>query len=202
MNKSGLLNNAVSSLLSGILIGTAGWAYISCDNKYIGTLLFSLGLITIVTLKSNLYTGKIGYVSGLSDLPWLLVMCVCNIIGAAAVGFMAYEKSDAARAIAESKLDKSLAHWFIYAVMCGVMIYLAVELYARSKNYITVILPIMVFILSGFEHCIANVFYVVCARQFTLEAAAFVAVCIAGNSAGSVILNIMVKAVCPRKAET
>ncbi len=197
--RSKLLENIISSFLSGVLIGSAGWAYISCDNKYIATLLFAFGLITICTLKINLYTGKIGYIAKLSDIPRLAVMCLSNVVGAAAVGLMAYEKSEAAKVISEAKVGKSAAHWFIYAVMCGVMIYLAVELYARSKNYITIILPIMIFILSGFEHCIANVFYVVCARQFTLRTAAFIAVCIAGNSVGSIVLHRLVNTVSPRE---
>jgi formate/nitrite transporter FocA (FNT family) len=44
--------------------------------------------------------------------------------------------------------------------MCGVLIQLAVDL--KAKDPVTTVLCIMSFILCGFEHCVANIFYIVC----------------------------------------
>ena len=49
-------------MLSGIMIGIGGVVSLSSDNRYIGALLFSLGLFCIVQFQYGLYTGKVGYI--------------------------------------------------------------------------------------------------------------------------------------------
>ena len=49
---------------------------------------------------------------------------------------------------------------------CGVLIYLAVELYRKTHKFIPVIICVMAFILSGTEHSIADAFFLG-ASQFT-----------------------------------
>ena len=52
----------IKSIYAGFMIGVGGIVYLSLDNKAIGSLLFSFGLLTIVTQGFYLYTGKIGFV--------------------------------------------------------------------------------------------------------------------------------------------
>jgi formate/nitrite transporter FocA (FNT family) len=47
-------------ILAGILIGIGATAYVLAPNTIIGSALFSLGLISVFHLQSNLFTGKIG----------------------------------------------------------------------------------------------------------------------------------------------
>ena len=58
MNKT---NTLVNAIFAGICIGIGCNVYLSCDNKYIGAILFTVGLIAILTFGFNLYTGKVGY---------------------------------------------------------------------------------------------------------------------------------------------
>ena len=51
----------VKSVLAGVMISIGGFVFLSCDNKYVGALAFCVGLISIVLLGMNLYTGRIGY---------------------------------------------------------------------------------------------------------------------------------------------
>jgi len=44
------------------MIGVGAVIYLSLENKVIGALLFSVGLLSICCLGLNLFTGKIGYV--------------------------------------------------------------------------------------------------------------------------------------------
>ena len=56
------LREFVKSLLAGMMISIGGTVYLSCDNKYVGALFFCTGLIAVVMLGFNLYTGKVGYI--------------------------------------------------------------------------------------------------------------------------------------------
>ncbi len=71
---------------------------------------------------------------------------------------------------------------------CGALIYLAVELYRRTKNFIPVIICVMAFILSGTEHCIADAFYLG-ASQLSWKAFGYLWLAVAGNSIGAVALH-------------
>jgi len=46
-----------------------------------------------------------------------------------------------------------------------------------------------VFILSGFEHCVANMFYFAMAGKFSLSMLVFIIVNTLGNSVGGILAN-------------
>ncbi|MCI9447895.1 MAG: formate/nitrite transporter family protein [Lachnospiraceae bacterium] len=69
------------------------------------------------------------------------------------------------------------------------MMYLAIDNYGRTKNIIFVIAPVMIFILSGFEHSVANMFYFNLAEAFSLQALLYILVMVAGNGVGAWIFG-------------
>lgn len=69
------------------------------------------------------------------------------------------------------------------------MMYLAVDNYRKSQSWLFVIFPIVIFILSGFEHSIANMFYLTLADEWGLEALRLTAMGIVGNAVGSWMVN-------------
>lgn len=75
------------------------------------------------------------------------------------------------------------------AVGCGAMMFLAVDSYRRSQSWLFVILPIVIFILSGFEHSIANMFYLSLADAWDWDALRITLLAIAGNAVGSWLVN-------------
>ena len=52
----------LKAVYAGFMIGIGGIVYLSVENKVVGSLLFSFGLLTIVTQGFFLYTGKVGFV--------------------------------------------------------------------------------------------------------------------------------------------
>ena len=44
-------------------------------------------------------------------------------------------------------------------MFCGLLMYIAVTGFQKTNNFIIVIMPVMFFILCGFNHCIADMFY-------------------------------------------
>ena len=54
------------STLAGILIGLGVIANLQSPIPALGALLFSFGLLTIINMQLNLFTGKIGFYSNLT----------------------------------------------------------------------------------------------------------------------------------------
>lgn len=189
--KSNVNFSSKRGVLAGIFIAIGATAYLSVDTKALGASLFALGLLTVILQKYSLFTGKIGYVSQEKDILPLALMLIKNIFGAAAVGmFSSTLVSANAAALVKSKLSKTLPDVFVAAVFCGILIYAAVELFSKNKHPLLVIMPIMIFILCGFEHCIADAFYFAASGIFNLRVLAFMLVCIAGNAVGSIAVRL------------
>ena len=71
--------------------------------------------------------------------------------------------------------------------------YLAVSIFRDSKTPLAILFCIPVFILSGFEHSIADLYYFAASGIVSLRAFAFLWVVIAGNSVGGVLLGLLMK---------
>ena len=181
--KNKWLSFLADGMLSGLMIGIGCVVSMSCENRYLGAFLFSLGLFCIVQFQYGLYTGKVGYIFD-RDKAYLgetFFTFLANAIGASLtagivhltrfaadtpVNGMDVTLIDRAQATMSAKLDDSLLSSFVLAFFCGVLMFSAVEGSRRcneKKNFIggvfIVVMPIMVFILSGFNHCVADVFY-------------------------------------------
>ena len=193
MQHKNIFNLITKSILAGRLISLAGIVYLNCSDKIVGSLLFSLGLISVILLEANLFTGKIGYVNSKQSILDSLLILVFNLVAAAIVGLIYRCGSDAAASIAKSKLLVFSESWWLTglkSIGCGAAIYLAVEGYKKSKSLIPVILGVMTFILAGWNHCIADCFYMAAGSSSVL-AIPYLLVVIVGNSIGSLLIRFL-----------
>lgn len=192
--KAILIHNMASAFLAGIMIGLGGLANLSCeDNRYMGAFLFSFGLISVIMLKAKLFTGKVGFARDSSDIINLVFMCFMNFLGAFVIGVLSGDKSPMATYIIERKLANGTWHWLSYSVICGILIHLAVEMYKRKNSLLTIILPVMIFVLTGSEHCVANAYYIACSRYCGTKSMVFILICIIGNSIGALLARNLIK---------
>ena len=188
--------------LAGLFIGIAGLIYLSVDNKVIGAILFSFGLLMVVTKGYYLYTGKVGYLLPYTKgyLIVLLKTLLGNIVGIGFVGLLfrfagIQSVIDAAETLSLAKLDHLWYETLILAVFCGMMMYVGVQGYKAMKldimKVLIVILAVTIFILSKFEHSIANMLYFFLGNTWSLQAILFTGLWIVGNGIGAVILNLL-----------
>ena len=189
MNK---LQMFLKAVYAGFMIGIGGIVYLSVENKVVGALLFSFGLLTIVTQGFFLYTGKVGFArtgKALLDMP---VIVAGNYVGTFVAAFLAREAGLAINTqnLVMGKLDKSAGSVFFLAVFCGVMMYLAIDNYNKTKNIVFIIAPVMIFILSGFEHSIANMFYFHLAGAYHGKALIWLLVMVVGNGVGAWVFGM------------
>lgn len=177
----------IKAVYAGFMIGIGGIVYLSVENKIIGSFLFSFGLLTIVTQGFFLYTGKIGFVKKWKELLTMAVIVAGNYAGtllAALLARMSKLPIDSL-GLVNRKLDNNLWTVFLLSVFCGVMMYLAIDNYNKSKHLLFIIAPVMIFILSGFEHSVANMFYFHLAGVYSLPSFLYLLVMVAGNGIGA-----------------
>lgn len=177
------------AILAGLLIGLAAGIYTECENKIVGSFLFSIGLIAVILFEAKLYTGVIGYVNNKKLLLESLIILGFNCLAAFLVGLI-FRLVNGTYTV---MLQREVSSWYellFEGIGTGMLIYIAVELYKKSKNLLPVVLAVMAFILSGMQHSIANCAYFgMC--EITLQGFVSIVVVIIGNTIGSLLIRFL-----------
>ncbi len=191
----------IKGIYAGIMISVAGMTYLSLSNHVIGAFLFSIGLLVICMYGMNLYTGKIGYILiNKKDYIYELIFTLLgNFIGtflSAKVLLLTRfsSVSETASKIVSLKLNDNLLSIFILSMFCGILMYIAVNNYKKLNTdigkYGCIFLCVMTFILCGFEHCVANMFYFSISSVWSLKSLCYMLIMILGNSVGSILIAL------------
>ena len=190
----------LSALMAGFCIGLGGLVYLSLDNRVAGAALFTIGLFVICSFSLNLFTGKVCYVfqndgAYALRLPviWLGNLCGTGLTALIASFTRLAPLSEKAAALCAVKTGDGLLSLFFLGVLCNACIYIAVEGYNRIPyelgKYLSLFFGVMVFILSGTEHCVADMFYFFLAGAWSGRAVLAVLVISLGNACGGVLLG-------------
>ena len=154
------------SILAGMLIAIGCILYLKVGGV-VGAALFSVGLMSVVLGKLKLFTGKAGYlVEKKIGLLELLKIWVGNTVGVWIIAAMTLVApwgpsiASASAAIMEQRQQAGLVASFVLAIPCGLLMYLAVNFW--KDNLIYIAMCVMAFILCGFYHCVAEMFYASC----------------------------------------
>ena len=196
----------LSALAAGFAIGIGCCISLALDNAVVGALFFALGLLTVVTRGLALYTGRVGYAVCNPPSYWgqLGVIWLGNFTGATLCGWLysltAYARTDKALTVSMTSVDpvrggaSGCLALFILAFFCGVLMFIAVNGYKTMADsfgrYLIVVLPVAVFILCGFKHCVANMGYFAHAMVYFKAGVPLpllsLVIVTAGNSLGSI----------------
>ena len=196
------LKSFVSALLGGTCIGLGGIAFLTLDGKVLGVLFFTVGLFTICTFHLNLFTGKVCYVfqrdrAYARELPliWLGNLAGTGLVAAVVRLSRLASLSEKAAAICQVKLSDTLVSLFLLSLLCNIFIYIAVEGFQKNPHelgkYLSLFFGVMGFVLCGFEHCVANMFYFSVSGAWSAEALVRLLVMTLGNSAGGVLFALV-----------
>lgn len=181
----------VRAILAGMMIGIGGCVFLGCEVKWVGAILFAVGLFTIFSFRLDLYTGKVGYVFDNKPpyLIYLLVVIIGNFIGCLILGLMM--PLDAASTLAERKLaDYDFLRVLFKGVLCGMLMFIAADCYKNTKSFIATFVCVPVFILAGFEHSIADMFYFCSAGAFSVDSLVFIITVLIGNAIGGFLIPV------------
>ena len=179
----------VLSILAGIFIALAGVgatiasATVASQSlaKLISAAVFPVGLAMVVIAGSELFTGNCLIIISVLEKEvrlrdmfknWCFVY-IGNFIGSILIAALTVYSgtfslfSDAAAAslikTAVTKVNLSFSDALLRGVLCNLVVCIAVWMAYAAKDVLNKIaglyLPIMLFVLCGFEHSIANMFY-------------------------------------------
>ena len=157
-----------------------------------GAILFSFGLLGVCALKLNLFTGKAGYIfDSKENKKEILPIIITNLIAGWLFGATLSGFNSALITIAAAKvtiLTPSMSLFF-GAFFCGIIMYLAVEMYKRNKSCLGIIFGIPLFILCGFYHTIAIV--IMAGMAFVILNPFVLLICTFGNIMGSLFIKYL-----------
>ena len=145
-------------------------------------LVFSLGLVLVVIAGAELFTGNnlivMAWASGkvrTSDLlfNWTIAF-IGNVVGAFATAVLMFCTTQytfgggavglTALSIASGKTALAFGPALALGIMCNALVCLAIWMsYSARTNIdrvVTVVPPIAAFVAAGFEHCIANIYFI------------------------------------------
>jgi len=146
-----------------------------------GGLVFSLGLLLVVVAGAELFTGNNllamawadGRISSLDVLRNWVLVCAANFVGAAGLAVLVFASGHTdlnggaigqqVVKIALAKQDLSPMQAFFRGVLCNVLVCMAVWMAMAGRSVVdkavAVVPPIMAFVAAGFEHSIANMYF-------------------------------------------
>lgn len=192
-----------AGISAGLLVGLGGAVFLACESRLAGAILFSVALLAICLMGLSLFTGKVGYlVASHQRSDWLSVLWALagNFVGAVLcarlVAWGRPEAANTALALCAGKLEKALFSALPSGFLCGVLMYTAVQIYRTKNTCLGILFCIPVFILSGFEHSIADMFYFALAAIGGLQGWSvlwFLLLVIAGNALGGCFLPALEK---------
>ena len=151
-------------------------------SRVLGGVVFSLGLVLVVVGGAELFTGNNLLVMAWADRRigagelarnWAIVFAG-NTVGAAAMAFVAVWSgyvelnggavAETAVRIAARKASLPASQAFFAGVLCNVLVCLAVWLAMAARSVadkvVAIVFPIAAFVAAGFEHSIANLYFI------------------------------------------
>lgn len=189
-----------SAVLAGIMIGIGGTVYLSSAIPAVGALLFCVGLFTICTFGLALYTGRVGHVleqrafAGLG-ITWLGNLAGTFVCGAGIAAAKPALREAALNVCLSNRLPQSTLSTLILSTLCGILMYVAVDSYKLGHDglsrYLGMLLAVPAFILCGFEHSVADMFYFSLAGIME-QSIPFLLKATIGNAAGALLVNAVI----------
>lgn len=193
-----MLKKILNGISAGLMVSIGCAVFLACENKVVGSILFTVALLVICFRGYSLYTGKIGFMPfshKKEDFSVLLLGLLGNAIGMIVFGLLISVAlpilKERAIALCTAKLTQTWYQTVIRGLFCGVLMFIAVYVYKENKSIVAIIFAIPTFILCGFEHSVADIGYFAVANMFSLEIVLFIILVVIGNTIGSMILPFL-----------
>ena len=180
--KMSIRNMIILGIFAGMFIAFAAVASTFSNvyvNRLAGACVFPGGLAMVVIAGSELFTGnnlimvsvleKRSTVNGMLK-NWLFVY-IGNLVGALVIVLLTvyggvFQNQDVAAALvsaASGKVSLTFVQAMFKGILCNILVCVAVWMSFGAKTVVCkvagVFFPIMMFIVSGYEHSVANMYY-------------------------------------------
>ena len=191
---------AATAVIAGGPAASPEWAAL------IKAIIFPIGLILIIMANLSLFTGNIySYGACVANgcnkwqaLGLLVISWFGNLIGSIWVAYgvrISIPGFDlhALENVANVKVLIPYPQLFVLAVFCNMLVCYAVSMARRNTGVLKlfgIFFPIFLFVFFGFEHSIADMFYMLFVEKFSVQNyLAFLGIATAGNIIGGVLVT-------------
>ena len=150
--------------------------------RFVAGIIFPVGLMIIVFVGGELFTGNCLIVMDVvgKKVTWfecirnLIVVYFSNLIGALIIDTLIYFSGNLdytggllgayAIKVAVGKVGISPLKGITSGILCNILVCIAILMAAAATDIVgkvwAIFFPIMAFVVGGFEHCVANMFYI------------------------------------------
>ena len=206
------LKNAVKDFIFAVFagisisIGCVAFLTAGAASKVVGSLFFTVGLFMILNFDFNLFTGKVCF--ALDNKPdyliRLIIIWLGNFAGACLMALTVSATrigslSEYCSQIVATKLGDSVLSVFLLGILCNILIFTAVYGYKKFDNPIAKTLALFfgvsVFVLCGFVHCVADMFYFAFAGAWSGKMIGYLLMITLGNAVGGLLIPATMKLV-------
>lgn len=180
----------VAAIMAGMFIAFGGSssnvAVFGIENvglaRTLAGCIFPVGLMLIVLVGGELFTGNCmmiggvmtGRIKAIQMIRVLVTVYLGNLVGSLIVSFLAYYSGQwkyGAGAlgaytikVAFGKLNLSFGTAVASGILCNILVCVTVLMASASKDAVGKIFgcffPIWAFVIAGYEHCVANMYYI------------------------------------------
>lgn len=147
--------------------------------KFMQALAFTIGIVSVILSGGELFTGNILLVAGFLDKKislskmlenWIKVY-IFNLVGALIIVFIVYFSKNMPEAtltklmeLGTKKVNIPFFEALIMGIGCNILVCLSVwtagAADAAIGKFFLSAFPVFIFIILGYEHCVANMFYI------------------------------------------
>ena len=149
--------------------------------RLVGGICFCLGLVLVLCCGAELFTGNTllicakaaGKICWSDTLKNWVIVWLGNLVGALVAVFLIYLAGVASMnggavgetmvSVAAGKVSPDWITLFFKGIMCNILVCLAVWIGFSARTVadkvLGILLPISAFVAAGFEHCVANMFF-------------------------------------------
>lgn len=169
------------SFMGGLFIALGGQGFLTMySDPFLRAAVFPVGLMLIVLVGGELFTGNCLMTFGCLNkkisikelISSIMQVWFGNLVGSLAVALLVYYsgmyKPDSALAttiatVAKAKVSLSFMQIMFKGILCNILVALGVWFAYTAKDTIGKLFgcwfPVMLFVLCGYEHCVANMFF-------------------------------------------
>ena len=196
-----------SATLAGVFISLGASASLAAPSKVIGALIFTLGLTAVLVFKADLFTGKCGYLisekSKKNYLSYLATVWIGNFLGCICTAMLLRSTLNGNGFLStyQPKLIELVeakgAGTLVTSILCGALMYIAVDGFKRCNkdnavmSCICYVSAVAAFVMCGFEHCVADMFYFALTGWVSWNTILFLVSVTIGNLIGGTAIHLL-----------
>lgn len=197
-------NIIIRSILAGVAISIGGIIYALLHDDYyiVSAALFSVGILLVLEFNLYLFTSyvpknRVNFSFFKYSLNCLIVF-LGNFVGCALtavfmMGTRIYSTLDEVITHAlEVKMSDTYLGLFLFSILCGIIIACISKAKTYKNNVLFIVILITTFIVCGFDHVVANSFYLIVTGEIlSLSAIPFILINLLGNFVGGYIFSFI-----------